>query len=89
MKHVNEQQQMAEDLKKLLREGEVEFEYKKLNGQTRPARGTLKMDMIPEEAHPTTGKPVIPNSINYYDLDKNAWRSFRIENLISIKHNEQ
>lgn len=62
----------AEGLKKKLEKGEVKFTYVKVDGTLREARGTTKMEMIPEDLHPKnpSGKYVA-----YFDLDKNEWRS--------------
>lgn len=71
--------------RELLHKGEVNFSYKKIDGTIREARGTLDFNMIPEESHPTgTGKVTSDSTISYFDLDKNAWRSLRIDNLISF-----
>lgn len=71
--------------RELLRKGEVNFSYKKIDGTIREARGTLDFNMIPEESHPIgTGKATSDSTISYFDLDKNAWRSLRTDNLISF-----
>lgn len=71
--------------RELLRKGEVNFSYKKIDGTIREARGTLDFNMIPEESHPIgTGKATSDSLISYFDLDKNAWRSLRTDNLISF-----
>ena len=36
-------------LKRLLKKGVVEFEYKKIDGSLRKATGTLKKSLIPDE----------------------------------------
>ena len=69
-------------LAKAMREGVVEFVYSKADGTTRIARGTL----VNVPAGTTFGgkkvtKPSYKTMI-YYDVDRNAFRSFRIENLI-------
>lgn len=71
---------------KSLHEGEVEFEYKKLNGEIRKARGTLNFDMIPTELHPKANVDPKINEyvVHYYDLDKNGWRCFIRDSLISV-----
>lgn len=62
----------SDGLKSKLTNGEVKFTYTKIDGTLREARGTTKLDMIPEDLHPKT-----PGNahVAYFDLDKNEWRS--------------
>lgn len=71
------------NLKNRLANGEVNFEYKKKDGTTRTARGTLRMDMIPKSYWPVM-RPTAPENIRYWDLDSEGWRSFIPENFIRI-----
>jgi hypothetical protein len=72
-----------ETFKKALHSGIVKFKYKKLSGEIRSATGTTKLDALPIECIPSgNGKPTPANIVKYFDLTKNAWRSFRFENLI-------
>ena len=60
--------------------GIVNFRYWKADGTLREARGTLLMDVIPEDKRPkgtSTHKPNYKN-MAYYDLDREDWRSFDI-----------
>lgn len=86
---------MAEAVEKefleALHNGEVEFKFKKKDGSTREARGTLKADLMDVEPKATDKKVedgkkkrfVPPTVIVYWDLDSKAFRSFRKENFIS------
>lgn len=79
---------IVEELKEKLKSGEkVGFTYTKRNGETRHAYGTKNLDVvkdIDENAVPSgTGTPK-DGVISYFDLDKNAWRSFREDSLVSI-----
>lgn len=86
---------MAEAVEKefleALHHGEVEFKFKKKDGSTREARGTLKADLMDVEPKATDKKVedgkkkrfVPPTVIVYWDLDSKAFRSFRKENFIS------
>jgi hypothetical protein len=63
---------------KLCTEAIVEFKYKKIDGSIREARGS-------NANLPYTGKPVrTPNFglLTYFDLDAQAFRSAKIENLL-------
>jgi len=46
--HVAKHNAMVADLKKRLFEGIVEFTYEKGDGTVRPARGTMKVDLLPK-----------------------------------------
>lgn len=72
------------DFKKKLHEGIVEFKYNKVNGEERTARGTLHETAITEDggSMPKGSITVSNDSIRYYDLNSNGWRSFRTENFI-------
>lgn len=70
-------------LAKALRQGNVAFSYKKADGTIREAIGTLKN--LPSGIT-FGGKRVTKPSyktVVYFDTDKNAFRSFKIENLIT------
>lgn len=74
------------DFKKRLHEGVVEFKYTKVNGEERIARGTLHETAIVEDGgsmHNGT-MTVSDDTIRYYDLNSNGWRSFRHENFIGV-----
>lgn len=70
--------------KKRLHEGIVEFKYAKVNGEERTARGTLHETAITEDggSMPNGTMNVSNDTIRYYDLISNGWRSFRVENFI-------
>lgn len=75
-----------EKFKKALHKGIVEFEYKKKNGETRTAHGTLNVLIMGEENAPKgTGYEVSDDIIRYFDIDSCGWRSFIIENFIDWK----
>lgn len=65
--------------KKMLTE-QVQFTYKKVDGSTRKAIGSLKEIGGKIKG---TGKSNV-NTFNYYDMEANGFRSFRIENLVSV-----
>lgn len=69
-----------EALKKKLEKGECKFSFNKLDGTTREARGTTKMESIPEEVRPKGGTSVA--GVAYYDLDVKGWRSIAEEREI-------
>lgn len=67
--------------KKMLKFEKVHFTYKKLNGDIREAVGTLK-----DVAHKISGaKTSSENVFCYWDIEADHFRSFRIENIISVR----
>ena len=70
-------------IKERLSKGVIKFKFKKLNGEIREAVGTTNLDKIPSEKHPTTNRTYSNDTIRYFDLIKNEWRSFKILNFIS------
>ena len=78
-----------------LQNGFVRFAYKKIDGSLREAIGTLSQHLIPAEKMPQkekTEKDIARQEerdrlglINYYDLDKDEWRSFFIYTLLYDK----
>ena len=79
------------DLKKALNEGIVLFEFIKKDGSLRSARGTTCPDLVPA---PDTPKGVRTpeqqalydrQTVAFYDIDKKAWRSMRIDALWSYQ----
>ena len=78
------------ELRKLLRKKIVNFEFIKLSGEVRPARGTTLMRYIPPKDHPRGIRPSSPKVATFYDLDKDAWRSVsRRSKEIVLKKDEE
>ena len=67
---------------KRLKEGVIEFTYQKIDGSIRKAYGTLlfRNSVIP--VNEMRNSKFSFKTITYFDIVKNAFRSFRIENLI-------
>jgi len=63
------------ELRKLLHNKIVNFEFIKLNGEVRPAKGTTLMKYVPSDQHPKGIRPSSPKVATFYDLDKRDWRS--------------
>ena len=63
------------ELRKLLRKKIVNFEFIKLDGYVRPAKGTTMMKYIPPEDYPKGIRPSSDAVATFFDLDKDAWRS--------------
>jgi hypothetical protein len=63
------------ELRKILRKKILNFEFIKLDGEVRPARGTTMMKYVPQADHPKGVRPSSPKVATFFDLDKKAWRS--------------
>jgi hypothetical protein len=85
-------------LKYILRNQLCEVTFRKVDGSVRIMPCTLQPERLPEQefeivfetVEPATEqakKPRTenPNTIRVYCLDKEEWRSFRIDNVISVK----
>lgn len=62
----------------------ISFAYIKLStGEVRNAKGTRDLAVIPTDKHPkgTSTKPETTNTVSYFDLDVQGWRSFDVTNL--------
>ena len=69
-----------------LYEGELLVKFTKKDGTERIMRCTLKMDDIPKEMHPKSKVEYDSVSVKrVFDLDKQAWRSFRYDSVIEVR----
>lgn len=69
----------------LLRENIVEVTFvKKSTGETRVMRCTLNAQHLPEQTQTSRTKEFNPEVISVFDLDKQDWRSFRIDSIVSV-----
>lgn len=59
----------------------VTFFFVKKDGTKREAHGTLNFQTIPSECRPTTERETRTAIQTYFDLDRMAWRSFKIQTL--------
>lgn len=71
-------------LAKAMRQGVVSFTYQKADGTIRQALGTLKN--LPVGATLGGKKVTKPSykTLAYFDTEKNSFRCFKVENLISV-----
>lgn len=79
-------QNITKALLTLLNKGIVNFTYRKVDGTIRNAVGTRNLCLACQALGlsipmPKTGRN---NPTAYYDIEKNAWRSFVAENVLSI-----
>lgn len=71
-----------------LQEGIVEVKFVKVNGEERTMLATLDEGLIPIDQLPSSEAVVEsrmpnPDVRTVYDVEKDAWRSFRWDSLIS------
>ena len=68
-------------MRKELRDNIIIFKFRKRDGTIRTAKGTLHPSYLPKLRG---GAPRPEKQMVYYDLDKEAWRSFRSYSFIKI-----
>jgi len=63
----------------------MNLEFTKMDGTRRVMRATLREDLVPEFKGTSTRHPVRenPNHVRVYDLDKQDWRSFTLDQVNS------
>jgi hypothetical protein len=69
-----------------LQSGVCNVTFTKVDGSQRNMRCTLNSSFLPEE-YQNKGMPLSEYnraSLSVWDLEANGWRSFRIENVVSI-----
>jgi WYL_2, Sm-like SH3 beta-barrel fold len=80
-------QSLRADLKKILLENVVDVTFTKKDGTLRTMQCTLMSQYLPviekQEDNEAKTKKQSEESIAVWDLDKKAWRSFRIDSIIS------
>lgn len=67
-------------LQKLRAESCVEFKFQKIDGSIRTAKGTLKVELLPEIKGNGRITPI--DQQVYYDIDKKSFRSYKKSKLI-------
>lgn len=76
-----------DNLLKDLREMACEVHFKKVDGSIRNMRCSLREDLLPQGSDPKHldeqhAKPENKDVIVVWDLEKNGWRSFRVDSVI-------
>lgn len=77
---------MREDLKNNLRAKIGTVTFTKQNGEERVMRCTLQDSILPKQVdlEEAVQKKGPTDSLAVWDMDKNAWRSFRYDSVISV-----
>jgi hypothetical protein len=81
-----------EDLIKLLKQKVVTIKFKKKDETIRKMVCTLSEDYLPEPEELIEGKErktkkENPNTLPVWDLEKLAWRSFRVDSVVEYEPN--
>ena len=78
-----------DDMKATLLKNVCDVRFTKVDGTTRDMRCTLKEDLLPEPVASDTeiNRNRKPNDSvqGVWDLDKKAWRSFRIDSVLEMQ----
>lgn len=80
-----------EEMVSLLQEKVCEVEFTKKNGENRQLTCTLNMNMVEKEYHPKESGVARPKNLDViaaFDLEKQAWRSFRVDSVNSFRVTE-
>lgn len=68
-----------------LKTGIVSVKFKKVDGSERTMRCTLQENYIqPYDNKTDRVRPDNDNLLSVWDIDKNAWRSFRLDSVIDV-----
>ena len=74
------------ELKQLLKKKTVEIKFKKKDGSDRTMTCTLVSDVVPVyEKKTERTRPENDNVLAVWDLDKEAFRSFKLDSIIEYK----
>jgi len=73
----------------MLQQSICEITFTKVNGETRKMPCTLKGDLLPavsvKELREEKTRKINADNLSVWCTDKHAWRSFKLENFISIR----
>ena len=72
------------ELKKMLSQGEVKFQYTKKDGSVRTAVGTLRSDLITKKPSGGECYPRRAGYTPYFDIEKGWWRVFAESKLLGV-----
>jgi hypothetical protein len=87
---------VADVLREKLLNGEVNFVFKKVDGSRRVAVGTTNIDLVPRDLWPkdmtsveeSTEKQKDSGVVRFFDLEKGAWRSCKVDNILEVDGEE-
>jgi hypothetical protein len=75
-------------LKQTLVAERMNITFKKADGSIRHMHCTLHADLLPEAtAETTSNRKENIDTLSVWDIDKQAWRSFKLENVTDFSYN--
>lgn len=83
----------ANEMLESLRSSICEVSFTKKNGENRVMLCTLQMNEIPEESRPKSDGNIKEDrsaltSLRVFDVNKQAWRSFIVDNVYNFSPNQ-
>lgn len=78
-----------DEMKQYLHRGECAVKFMKSNGDERLMACTLRADMLPSSSYETSKPVESKERIIVWDLDKEAFRSFRLDSVIWVMAPEE
>jgi len=87
-------QEMKSELTNQLQNSTVNIEFKKVNGEVRNMKCTLREGIIPKASKADTlsqtkVRKVSPEVLVVWDVNKNDWRSMRWDNIVEVTNEQQ
>lgn len=76
-----------EGIRNMLRASVIEVTFTKSDGTSRTMKCTLNEEFIPQKdttTEPTTARKVNPDVCPVWDMENQAWRSFRWDSITNI-----
>ena len=73
------------ELVEMLRSKTLTVTFLKLDGEQRVMTCTKSFDVIPESSRPKTEKESKPGTVNVWDTNAGAWRSFRYDRVQRVE----
>lgn len=81
---IKERDTMREFFKSTIEARTAIVTFTKLNGEERVLRCTRDLKRIPEKKHPKGIRKPADTVVTAYDIDKEDWRSFRLDSVKSF-----
>lgn len=75
----------VEGLRNRLRTRIIKIRFLKTNGEERDMRATLLQQYLPPSPLKENKEVADPTALACWDIDKKAWRSFRVDSIIQIE----
>lgn len=74
------------DIRETLKENVAMVTFTKKDGTERVMKATLKEEFLPASTSTTeSARKVNPEVLPVFDLDNNAWRSFRLDSVKNVE----